>query len=248
MHYRISGVTPEPNYIRFSGSWWVTGPETIVSCHQMSHCRWIMVRISAFVTAMLCTDFLGALHSQHTQISPDNPINCVQETHSNPRTAYWISFLRKIRRFCCVRSSTASSSSSPSSTSTTSLSLSPKFEFDYEFEYRVRVPSSSPEFEFDYELKSQIRVRVTSSSSSVTRDHWHHHSPTFESWWMNNHYLLQSATAPCLLESATGITKCDKHYYKVRQVLQSATSVITKCDVITKCGGTSLQTKNHSII
>ena len=26
------------------------------------------------------------------------------------------------------------------------------------------------------------------------------------------------------------ITKCDKRYYKVRQVLQSATSVIAKCD------------------
>ena len=34
-----------------------------------------------------------------------------------------------------------------------------------------------------------------------------------------------------LLQSASSvITKCDKRYYKVRQVLQSATSVITKCD------------------
>ena len=34
-----------------------------------------------------------------------------------------------------------------------------------------------------------------------------------------------------VLQSATSvITKCDKCYYKVRQVLQSATSVITKCD------------------
>ena len=55
--------------------------------------------------------------------------------------------------------------------------------------------------------------------------------------------LLQSATGVCykvrqlfyykvwlrLLQSATGITKCDWGYYKVRQVLQSAT-VITKCD------------------
>ena len=70
---------------------------------------------------------------------------------------------------------------------------------------------------------------------------------------MNNYYLLQSATGwyykvrqlslfqsaarwyyklrqlfyykvrPALLQSATGITKCDKCYYKVRQVLQSAT-------------------------
>ena len=39
-------------------------------------------------------------------------------------------------------------------------------------------------------------------------------------------FLLQSATI--LLQSATGITKCDD-YYKVRQVLQSAT-IITKCD------------------
>ena len=40
--------------------------------------------------------------------------------------------------------------------------------------------------------------------------------------------LLQSATA-FLLQSATSvITKCDR-YYKVRQVLQSAT-IITKCD------------------
>ena len=48
--------------------------------------------------------------------------------------------------------------------------------------------------------------------------------------------LLQSATAlfitKCdggVLQSATGITKCDWGYYKVRQVLQSAT-IITKCD------------------
>ena len=34
-----------------------------------------------------------------------------------------------------------------------------------------------------------------------------------------------------------GITNCDKCYYKVRQVLQTATSVITKCDIITKCDG-----------
>ena len=33
-----------------------------------------------------------------------------------------------------------------------------------------------------------------------------------------------------LLQSASGITKCDRIYYKVRQVLQSAT-VITKWDV-----------------
>ena len=41
-----------------------------------------------------------------------------------------------------------------------------------------------------------------------------------------------------LLQSATSvITKCDKCYYKVRQVLlQSTTSVITKCDIgIKKC-------------
>ena len=48
--------------------------------------------------------------------------------------------------------------------------------------------------------------------------------------------LLQSATA-FLLQSVTSvITKCDRYYkvwqfyYKVRQVLQSATSVITKCN------------------
>ena len=35
-----------------------------------------------------------------------------------------------------------------------------------------------------------------------------------------------------LLQSASGITKCDKLYYKVRQVLQSVT-VITKWDVTT---------------
>ena len=39
--------------------------------------------------------------------------------------------------------------------------------------------------------------------------------------------VLQSVTI--LLQSATGITKCDKCYYKVRQVLQSAT-IITECD------------------
>ena len=33
-----------------------------------------------------------------------------------------------------------------------------------------------------------------------------------------------------LLKSASGITKCDRRYYKVRQVLQRAT-VITKWDV-----------------
>ena len=33
-----------------------------------------------------------------------------------------------------------------------------------------------------------------------------------------------------LLQNASGITKCDRIYYKVRQVLQSAT-VITKWDV-----------------
>ena len=43
--------------------------------------------------------------------------------------------------------------------------------------------------------------------------------------------LLQIATA-CSLQCATSvITKCDKCYYKVRQVLlQSVTSVITNCD------------------
>ena len=43
--------------------------------------------------------------------------------------------------------------------------------------------------------------------------------------------LLQSATA-CSLQCATSvITKCDKCYYKVRQVLlQTVTSVITNCD------------------
>ena len=67
--------------------------------------------------------------------------------------------------------------------------------------------------------------------------------------------LLQSATGVCykvrqlfyykvwlrLLQSATGITKCDWGYYKVRQVLQSAT-VITKCDstMVATCKGFDL--------
>ena len=33
-----------------------------------------------------------------------------------------------------------------------------------------------------------------------------------------------------LLQSASGITKCDKVYYKVRQVLQSVIKFITKYD------------------
>ena len=47
--------------------------------------------------------------------------------------------------------------------------------------------------------------------------------------------LLQSATASLLQSARSVITKCDRHYkgwqfyYKVRQVLQSAT-IITKCD------------------
>ena len=32
-----------------------------------------------------------------------------------------------------------------------------------------------------------------------------------------------------LLQSASGTTKCDKLYYKVRQVLQSLTDFITEC-------------------
>ena len=51
------------------------------------------------------------------------------------------------------------------------------------------------------------------------------------------------------------ITKCDKRYYKVRQVLykvrqvlsQSATG-ITKCDVITKCDGTHGRTEIGLIV
>ena len=46
--------------------------------------------------------------------------------------------------------------------------------------------------------------------------------------------LLQSVTEVYskvrqILQSASGITKCDRHYYKVPQVLQSAT-VFTKWD------------------
>ena len=54
--------------------------------------------------------------------------------------------------------------------------------------------------------------------------------------------LLQSATAFLLQSARSVITKCDKCYYKVRQVLQSVTILlqsatgITKCDnFITKC-------------
>ena len=61
--------------------------------------------------------------------------------------------------------------------------------------------------------------------------------------------LLQSATGGCykvrqlfyykvwlrLLQSATGITKCDWGYYKVRQVLQSVIEVLQSATGITKC-------------
>ena len=58
--------------------------------------------------------------------------------------------------------------------------------------------------------------------------------------------VLQSATA-ILLQSATSvITKCDR-YYKVRQVLLQSATGITKCDVITKCDGTHGQI-NHRLI
>ena len=52
--------------------------------------------------------------------------------------------------------------------------------------------------------------------------------------------LLQSATA-ILLQSATSvITKCDQFYYKVRPVLLQSVTGITKWDVITKCDGTKI--------
>ena len=37
------------------------------------------------------------------------------------------------------------------------------------------------------------------------------------------------------------ITKCDQRYYKVRQVLLQSATGITKCDVITKCDGTEYE-------
>ena len=156
---------------------------------------------------MLCTDFLGALQ----QISPENPINCVQETHSNRQTAYRRSFLRKIRRFFAYR-------------------VRVRRRVRVRLQVRVGVQSSSPKFES--RVRVRLRVRVPSSSSS----------PEFEcvTWsltssltnirvcWMNNYFLRDSYF----------IAKCDKRYYKVRQVLLQSATGITKCDVITKCDGT----------
>ena len=71
--------------------------------------------------------------------------------------------------------------------------------------------SSSPKFEFDFEFEC-----VTWSLTSLAN---------IRVCWMNNYCLLQSATAIL--------------YQCIEQaLLQSATNVITKCDVITKCGGT----------
>ena len=44
----------------------------------------------------------------------------------------------------------------------------------------------------------------------------------------SNVVLLQNVSL--LLKSASGTTKCDRLYYKMRQILQSVT-VIIKCDI-----------------
>ena len=169
----------------------------------MSHRRWMMVRISAFVTTVLCTDFLGA--SQHTQISPENSINCIQEKHSNRQNCVQKNFLRKIRRFLLTEFEFDHEFESESET--ISSSWSPEFEY----RVRVRVPSSNS----SWSPKFEARVRVP--SSSVSRDHWHHHLPTFESTELTitiyykvrqgGYYKVRQL---CLLQSATRL------YYKVR--------------------------------
>ena len=61
--------------------------------------------------------------------------------------------------------------------------------------------------------------------------------------------LLQSATAFLLQSETSVITKCDRYYkvcqfyYKVRQVLQSVT-IITKCDVHTRVNEAILLTQH----
>ena len=57
----------------------------------------------------------------------------------------------------------------------------------------------------------------------------------------NSYYKVLTKCDRSLLQSASGITKCDRLFYKVRQVLQSAT-VITKWDVTTV-----ITNLNHSL-
>ena len=78
---------------------------------------------------------------------------------------------------------------------------------------------------------NKVLLLLLLSSSSVVvvvvdddTDYWVYLSSEhlFQLYYKVRQVLLQSATA-------FFITKCDKCYYKVRQVLQSAT-IITKCD------------------
>ena len=119
-----------------------------------------------------------------------------------------------------LKSNSTSGVPSPSSSSTTSSSL--EFEFDYKLEFQVRVrvssSSSSPEFEFEC-----VTWSLTSSLANI------------RVYWMNNYYLLQSATRwyykvrqlfyykvrQALLQSETAIAKCGKCYYKVRRYYKS---------------------------
>ena len=50
--------------------------------------------------------------------------------------------------------------------------------------------------------------------------------------------LLQSATSVITKCDSFFITKCDKCYYKVRQVLQSVTILLQSATIITKCDST----------
>ena len=69
-HYRISHVTQHPNYIRFSGFWWIIGSGTMQqSPFTRCHTVWMVARISAFVTTMLWTDFRKSysIHKFHLE-------------------------------------------------------------------------------------------------------------------------------------------------------------------------------------
>ena len=79
--------------------------------------------------------------------------------------------------------------------------------------------------------------------------HWHHYEPTFGSaewtiatgWYCitkcdsSVYYKVQQVVFQSVISV---ITKCSR-YYKVRQVLLQCVTGIAKCDIITKCDGTT---------
>ena len=114
---------------------------------------------------------------------------------------------------------------------------------------RTRTCSRTRDSNTGFELVVELGTRDLNSSPEFECVTWSLTSllANIRVFWMNNYYLLQSATGwwykvrqLWLLPSATRwhYKVQQLFYYKVWQVLLQSATGITKCNVITKCDGT----------